>query len=43
MAKELTPAKASKILADNKIRGKPLTRKQRRFFRAIAAGQKPNR
>lgn len=39
MAK-LTASKARKILSDKKVRGKPLTGKQKRFFGAIAGGQK---
>lgn len=42
MAK-LTKAKAKKILRDGKIRGKPLTARQKRFFGAIAGGQRPRR
>jgi hypothetical protein len=41
MAAKLTPAKARKILAHGKIGDKPLTMKQRRMLRAVAAGQKP--
>lgn len=34
MAKKLSKEKAKKILSDGKVRGKPLTEKQRRFFGA---------
>lgn len=43
MAKKLTSAKARKILRDKKVRGKSLTKKQKRFFGAIAGGQRPRR
>lgn len=39
MAK-LTKAKAKKILKDKTAKGKKLTGKQKRFFGAIAGGQK---
>ena len=39
MAK-LTVAKAKKIVAHGKIRGKPLTKKQKGFFGARAGGKK---
>jgi len=42
MAK-LTRAKAKKILRDGKIRGKPLTARQKRFFGAIVGGQRPRK
>lgn len=42
-AKKITPAKAKKILRDKEVRGKPLTAKQKRFFGAIAGGQKPRK
>ena len=35
----VSAGKAKKILADGKIRGVPLTAKQRRFFGAKAAGK----
>lgn len=35
----VSPTKAKKILADGKIRGVPLTSKQRGFFGAKAAGK----
>lgn len=41
MAHGITPEKARKILRDGKIRGKPLTPAQRRFFGLIAGGGKP--
>lgn len=41
MAKALTKTKARKILREGKARGKPLTKKQKRFFGAIAGGQRP--
>ena len=34
-----SPAKARKILRDGKIRGKPLTPAQKRFFGAIVGGK----
>ena len=37
MAK-LTKAKAKKILKDGKVRGKPLTKRQKGFFGARAGG-----
>ena len=41
MAKKLTVQKAKKILTDKTIRGTKLTGKQKRFFGAVAGGQKP--
>jgi len=41
MAKKLTEKKAKKILKDNSIKGKPLTKKQKGFFGAVAGGNKP--
>lgn len=38
-----TRAKAKKILRDKKVRDKKLTGKQKRFFGAVAGGQKPRR
>ena len=35
--------KARKILRDGKINGKPLTEKQRKYFGAIAGGEKPRK
>lgn len=39
--KKLTSAKAKKILRDNSAQGHKLTAKQKRFFGAVAGGQKP--
>ncbi|KKN47163.1 hypothetical protein LCGC14_0665590 [marine sediment metagenome] len=39
----VTSAKAKKILEDGEIDGKPLTDKQKKFFGAIAGGQKPRK
>jgi len=36
----LSPGKARKILHDKKVRGNPLTDKQRRYMGAVASGQK---
>jgi hypothetical protein len=41
MAKKLTRAKARKILRDGTVHGKPLTKRQRAFFGARAAGAPP--
>lgn len=41
MLHKLTKTKAKKILKDGTVRGKKLTAKQKRFFGAIAGGQKP--
>ena len=41
--KHPSKAKAKKILADGKIRGKPLTAAQKRYFRWIAGGMKGKR
>jgi hypothetical protein len=43
MAKKLTTAKAKKILAEGEAQGHKLTRKQQKFFGAVAGGQKPRR
>jgi hypothetical protein len=43
MAKKLTKKKARKILHDKKVRGKKLTKKQRKFFGAIASGKSKKR
>lgn len=43
MAKKLTSAKAKTILREGVARGKKLTAKQKRFFGAIAGGQKLRR
>ena len=40
---KLSSAKAKKILSDGTVRGKKLSKKQKRFFGAIAGGQKPRR
>ena len=37
----LTKSKARKILKDGTAKGKKLTKKQKKFFGAIAGGQKP--
>lgn len=42
MAK-LTKKKAKKILKHKSVRGKRLTAKQKRFFGAIAGGQRPRK
>jgi hypothetical protein len=41
MSKSLTAKKARKILHDKEVRGHPLTDKQRKFFGAIAGGERP--
>lgn len=41
MAKKLTTKKAKTILKEGKAKGKKLTTKQKKFFGAIAGGQKP--
>lgn len=43
MAKLLTAHKAKKILSDDTVQGKKLSKKQKRFFGAIAGGQKPRK
>jgi len=44
MAKhKLTQAKAKRILKDGSVRGHKLTKRQKRFFGAVAGGQKPRR
>lgn len=43
MAKKLTAKKAKKILKDGSVRGRKLSAKQKRFFGAIAGGQRPKR
>lgn len=43
MAKHLTRAKAKKMLRHGKVRGKPLTKKQRGKFGAVAAGKSRKR
>jgi len=39
MAKRLTKAKAKKMLRENQAQGKPLTKKQKGYFGAVAGGQ----
>jgi len=41
--KKLTSGKAREILRDNSAKGHALTAKQKRFFGAIAGGQRPRR
>lgn len=41
--KKLTSSKARKILREGKTRGKKLTGKQKKFFGAVAGGQKPRK
>ena len=41
MAHKLTKSKARKILKEGTARGKKLTAKQKKFFGAVAGGQKP--
>ncbi len=43
MAKKLTSVKAKKILREGVAQGKKLTGKQKRFFGAIAGGQRPRK
>jgi len=43
MAKKLTKKKAKKILEDGSVRGHPLTDKQKKFFGAVAGGEKPKK
>ena len=43
MAKKLTSKKARMILKDGKVRGKKISRKQQKFFGAIASGEKPHK
>jgi len=40
---ELTSAKAKEILRDDEVGGTPLTAKQKRFFGAVAGGERPRR
>jgi len=40
---KLTPEKAKKILEDNKVRGKTLSEKQKKFFGLIAGGGTPRK
>lgn len=39
MTKKLTEAKAKEILRDGTAKGRPLTKKQKAFFGAVASGQ----
>lgn len=39
--KSLSGAKAKKILSDGTVRGRKLSKKQKKFFGAIAGGQRP--
>jgi len=41
--KKLTASKAKKILRDGSVRGKKLSARQKRFFGAVAGGQKPRK
>lgn len=41
MSKNLTSRKAKQILKDNSAQGHELTGKQKKFFGAIAGGEKP--
>jgi hypothetical protein len=41
MPKKLTAKKAKKILSHGKVRGKPLTKPQKKLMGAVAGGQKP--
>ena len=41
--KRCSVAKAKKILTDGKVRGKRLTKPQKRYFGLIAGGKKPTR
>lgn len=43
MGKKLTSHKAKKILKEGVAQGKKLTGRQKKFFGAIAGGQKPRR
>jgi len=43
MAKKLTSTKAKKILKEGVARGKKLTGKQKKFFGAVAGGQRPRK
>jgi len=38
---KLSKSKARKILEDGTVRGHPLSKKQKKFFGAIAGGAKP--
>jgi len=39
----LTANKAKKILKDGTVRGKAITTRQKKFFGAVAGGQKPKK
>ncbi len=41
--KRLSQRKAKKILGEGMVRGHSLTKKQKRFFGAVAGGQKPRK
>ena len=41
--KSLTKAKAREILKDGTAHGKKLTKKQKKFFGAIAGGERPRK
>jgi hypothetical protein len=41
--KRVSQQKAKKILRHGEVRGKPLTKKQKKFFGAVAGGQKPRK
>lgn len=41
--KKLTAKKAKKILKDGSVRGHKLTKKQKKFFGAVAGGAKPRK
>ena len=43
MARKLTSSKARMILREDQAQGKKLTRKQKRFFGAVAGGERPRR
>lgn len=38
---DLTPEKAKEILKDGEAKGEPLTGQQKKFFGAVAGGEKP--
>jgi hypothetical protein len=42
-AKKLTSKKARTILKDGEVKGHKLTKKQKRYFGAIAGGAKPKK
>jgi len=43
MGKKLTQKKAKEIMRHGEVGGRPLTAKQKRFFGAIAGGQRPRK